>query len=146
VFEECFIAWMRSVCGTFEGLQVAIDGKTARRSASAGGIAVGLIGLQAAANQAEQNAKAQQALNQQISTETQRAKDLEQRRLADAEQARKEAEYDQWFAALPRGKQVETISKNEQAEREQAEAQHQMTQAALGFLSILVCPNVYEIR
>ena len=85
-------------------------------------------------------------MNQQISAESQRANALEQRRLADAEQARKEAEYDQWFAALPRGKQIETILKKEQAEREQAEAQHQVTQAALGFLSILVGPNVYEIR
>ena len=115
-------------------------------AAALGGIAVGLIGLQAVANQAEQDAKAQQALNQQISAESQRANALEQRRLADAEQARKEAEYDQWFAALPRGKQIETILKKEQAEREQAEAQHQVTQAALGFLSILVGPNVYEIR
>ena len=34
VFEQCFVAWMRSVCGAFDGLQVALDGKTARRSAS----------------------------------------------------------------------------------------------------------------
>ena len=32
VFERCFIAWMRSLCGAFEGLQVALDGKTVRRS------------------------------------------------------------------------------------------------------------------
>jgi predicted transposase YbfD/YdcC len=43
VFEECFIAWMRSACGAFEGLQVAIDGKTARRSASAGGKAIHMV-------------------------------------------------------------------------------------------------------
>jgi len=36
VFEQCFIAWMRSVCGAFGGLQVAIGGKTVRRSTSAG--------------------------------------------------------------------------------------------------------------
>ena len=33
-FEQCFIAWMRSVCGAFKGLQVALDGKTVRRSKS----------------------------------------------------------------------------------------------------------------
>jgi len=43
VFEECFIRWMRSVCGAFEGLRVAIDGKTARRSGSSGGKAIHLI-------------------------------------------------------------------------------------------------------
>lgn len=43
VFEECFISWMRSVCGAFEGLQVALDGKTARRPASAGGKAIHLV-------------------------------------------------------------------------------------------------------
>jgi len=43
VFEECFVAWMRSVCEAFDGLQVAIDGKTARRSASAGGKAIHLV-------------------------------------------------------------------------------------------------------
>ena len=32
VFEQCFIRWMRSVCRAFEGLQVALDGKTVRRS------------------------------------------------------------------------------------------------------------------
>lgn len=32
VFEQCFIAWMNSVCRVFEVLQVAIDGKTVRRS------------------------------------------------------------------------------------------------------------------
>jgi len=36
VFERCFIAWMQSLCGAFEGLQVALDGKTARRSKSPG--------------------------------------------------------------------------------------------------------------
>ena len=40
VFEQCFTAWMRSVCGAFEGLQVALDGKTVRRSKSAGGKAI----------------------------------------------------------------------------------------------------------
>jgi hypothetical protein len=40
VFEQCFISWMRSVCGAFEGLQVALDGKTVRRSKSAGGKAI----------------------------------------------------------------------------------------------------------
>ncbi len=43
VFEECFIAWMRSVCGAFEGLQVALDGKTVRRSASAGSKAIHVV-------------------------------------------------------------------------------------------------------
>lgn len=43
VFEECFIAWMRSVCGAFEGLQVALDGKTVRRSKAAGGKAIHLV-------------------------------------------------------------------------------------------------------
>ena len=43
VFEQCFIAWMRSVCGAFEGLQVAIDGKTVRRSKTAGGKAIHLV-------------------------------------------------------------------------------------------------------
>lgn len=36
VFERCFIAWMQSLCGAFEGLQLALDGKTARRSKSPG--------------------------------------------------------------------------------------------------------------
>jgi hypothetical protein len=36
-FERRFIAWMSSVCGAFRGLEVAIDGKTSRRSKSAGG-------------------------------------------------------------------------------------------------------------
>ncbi len=43
VFEECFISWMRSVCGAFEGLQVALDGKTVRRSKSAGGRAIHMV-------------------------------------------------------------------------------------------------------
>jgi hypothetical protein len=43
VFEQCFISWMRSVCGAFEGLLVALDGKTVRRSASAGGKAIHLV-------------------------------------------------------------------------------------------------------
>ena len=36
VFEQCFIRWMRSVCGAFEGLPVALDGKAVRRSKSSG--------------------------------------------------------------------------------------------------------------
>ena len=40
VFEERFIRWMRSVCGAFEGLQVALDGKTVRRPKAAGGKAI----------------------------------------------------------------------------------------------------------
>jgi hypothetical protein len=43
VFEQCFIGWMRSVCGAFEGLRVALDGKTVRRSASAGGKAIHMV-------------------------------------------------------------------------------------------------------
>jgi len=42
-FECCFVAWMASVCGAFRGLEVAIDGKTSRRSKSAGGKAVHLV-------------------------------------------------------------------------------------------------------
>jgi predicted transposase YbfD/YdcC len=43
VFERCFIAWMRSVCGAFEGLQVALDGKTVRRSKSSGQKAIHMV-------------------------------------------------------------------------------------------------------
>lgn len=43
VFERCFIAWMRSLCGAFEGLQVALDGKTVRRSKSSGQKAIHLV-------------------------------------------------------------------------------------------------------
>jgi len=43
VFERCFIRWMRSICGAFEGLQVAVDGKTVRRSQSAGQKAIHLV-------------------------------------------------------------------------------------------------------
>lgn len=43
VFEQCFIAWMRSVCGTFKGLQVALDGKTVRRAKSSGQKAIHLV-------------------------------------------------------------------------------------------------------
>ena len=43
VFEQCFIRWMRSVCGAFEGLQVALDGKTVRRSKSSGQKAIHLV-------------------------------------------------------------------------------------------------------
>ena len=32
VFEACFLRWMRAVCGAFDGLHVAIDGKTVRRA------------------------------------------------------------------------------------------------------------------
>ena len=42
-FEQCFIAWMRSVCGAFNGLQVALDGKTVRRSKSSGQKAIHLV-------------------------------------------------------------------------------------------------------
>ena len=43
VFERCFIAWMTSVCGAFQGLEVSIDGKTLRRSKSRGGRAIHLV-------------------------------------------------------------------------------------------------------
>ena len=43
VFERCFINWMGSVCGAFQGLEVAIDGKTLRRSKSPGGKAIHLV-------------------------------------------------------------------------------------------------------
>lgn len=43
VFGRGFIAWMRSVCGAFEGLQVAVDGKTVRRSQSSGQKAIHLV-------------------------------------------------------------------------------------------------------
>jgi len=43
VFERCFISWMASVCGAFQGLEVAIDGKTMRRSKSPGGKAARLV-------------------------------------------------------------------------------------------------------
>lgn len=43
VFERCFIAWMRSVCQAFEGLQVALDGKTVRRSKSSGQKAIHMV-------------------------------------------------------------------------------------------------------
>jgi predicted transposase YbfD/YdcC len=42
-FEQCFIAWMRSVCGAFKGLQVAVDGKTVRRSKSSGQKAIHMV-------------------------------------------------------------------------------------------------------
>ena len=42
-FEQCFIAWMRSVCGAFNGLQVALDGKTVRRSKSSGQKAIHMV-------------------------------------------------------------------------------------------------------
>lgn len=43
VFERCFIAWMTSVCGALQGLEVNIDGKTVRRSKSPGGKAIHLV-------------------------------------------------------------------------------------------------------
>jgi len=43
VFERCFIAWMTSVCGALQGLEVNIDGKTLRRSKSPGGKAIHLV-------------------------------------------------------------------------------------------------------
>ena len=43
VFERCFISWMTSVCGVFQGLEVAIDGKTLRRSKSRGGKAIHMV-------------------------------------------------------------------------------------------------------
>jgi predicted transposase YbfD/YdcC len=43
VFERCFIAWMRTVCRAFDGLQVALDGKTVRRSQSAGQKAIHVV-------------------------------------------------------------------------------------------------------
>ena len=36
VFECCFIDWMRSLCSAFNGLRIALDGKTVRRSKSGG--------------------------------------------------------------------------------------------------------------
>ncbi len=36
VFERCFIGCMRSLCGAFEGLQIALDGKTVRWSQTTG--------------------------------------------------------------------------------------------------------------
>ena len=43
VFETCFIRWMQGVCGAFDGLHVAIDGKTVRRAKSAGQSAIHLV-------------------------------------------------------------------------------------------------------
>ena len=43
VFERCFISWMASVCGAFQGLEVNIDGKTLRRSKSRGGKAIHMV-------------------------------------------------------------------------------------------------------
>ena len=43
VFEKCFIGWIRSVCGAFDGLQVALDGKTVRRSKSSGQKAIHMV-------------------------------------------------------------------------------------------------------
>ncbi len=36
VFERCFLAWVHSLCGAFEGLQIALDGKSLRSSLMAG--------------------------------------------------------------------------------------------------------------
>jgi predicted transposase YbfD/YdcC len=43
VFERCFIAWMRTVCRAFDGLQVALEGKTVRRSQTAGQKAIHVV-------------------------------------------------------------------------------------------------------
>jgi predicted transposase YbfD/YdcC len=43
VFERCFITWMSSVCGALQGVEVNIDGKTVRRSKSAGGKAIHMV-------------------------------------------------------------------------------------------------------
>ncbi len=43
VFERCFIGWMRSLCGAFEGLQIALDGKTVRRSQTTGQKAIHVV-------------------------------------------------------------------------------------------------------
>jgi len=42
-FEACFIRWMQGVCGAFDGLHVAIDGKTVRRKKTAGQSAIHLV-------------------------------------------------------------------------------------------------------
>jgi predicted transposase YbfD/YdcC len=42
-FEQRFIAWMASVCRVFEGQQVAIDGKTVRRSKTSDSKAIHLV-------------------------------------------------------------------------------------------------------
>lgn len=42
-FERCFLAWMRSLCGAFDGLQIALDGKTIRRSHTAGQKAIHVV-------------------------------------------------------------------------------------------------------
>src|SRR5512137_1233967 len=43
VFEACFVRWMQGVCGAFDGLHVAIDGKTVRRAKTAGQSAIHLV-------------------------------------------------------------------------------------------------------
>ena len=43
VFEACFVRWMPTVCGAFNGLHVAIDGKTVRRAKSAGQSVIHLV-------------------------------------------------------------------------------------------------------
>ena len=40
VFEACFVRWMHGVCGAFDGLHVAIDGKMVRRAKTAGESAI----------------------------------------------------------------------------------------------------------
>jgi predicted transposase YbfD/YdcC len=42
-FEACFVRWMQGVCGAFDGLHVAIDGKTVRRAKTAGQAAIHLV-------------------------------------------------------------------------------------------------------
>lgn len=42
-FEARFMAWMSGVCGALEGVQIAVDGKTARRSKPTGGKALHLV-------------------------------------------------------------------------------------------------------
>lgn len=43
VFEACFVRWMQGVCGAFDELHVAIDGKTIRRAKTAGASAIHLV-------------------------------------------------------------------------------------------------------
>ena len=43
VFEACFVRWMQTVCGAFNGLHVAIDGTTVRRAKAVGQSAIHLV-------------------------------------------------------------------------------------------------------
>jgi predicted transposase YbfD/YdcC len=43
VFERCFLAWMRALCGALDGLQMALDGKTIRRSPAPGQTAIHVV-------------------------------------------------------------------------------------------------------